>query len=194
MRLPPLQKQPSIGVSEATPPFHVLTGGPGAGKTTLIEALACAGFTCVPEAGRAVIGEQEASGGCALPSVDPLAFAEAMLARDIAAFDANRAATGPVFFDRGIPDVAGYLRLEGLPVPDDLLSEARTRRYAGIFICPPWPDIYVTDKERKQTAELAVRTYDAMVETYTELGYALVEVPRAPVAERVRFILTAVGR
>jgi len=177
---------------ETTPPFHVVTGGPGAGKSTLIAALAHAGFAVVAEAGRAVIREQQASGGDALPWRDRAAFAHAMLARDLAAYDAHRAASAPVFFDRGIADVVGYLRLEGLPVPEAMLSAARARRYARVFICPPWPDIYVTDAERKQTPETAARTYDAMVEAYTGLGYPLIEVPRASVAARIDFMLEAI--
>jgi predicted ATPase len=38
--------------------FFVITGGPGAGKSTLIEALARAGFDVVPEAGRIAGGRQ----------------------------------------------------------------------------------------------------------------------------------------
>jgi predicted ATPase len=170
-------------------PYVVLTGGPGAGKTTLIAALARAGFAVAEEAGRRVIREQQAARGRALPSVDPLAFARAMLAHDLASFDAHRTAQAPVFFDRGIPDVVGYLRLEDLPVPEDIVQAAREHRYARAFICPPWPDIYVTDAERRQTHEVAVRTYEAMVETYGGLGYDLVAVPRASVDERMRFIL-----
>ena len=140
-------------MSDIALPFFVVTGGPGSGKTTLIEALARAGFTVAPEAGRGVIREQQAHGGRALPSVDPLAFAAAMLARDLASYDAHRDAAGPVFFDRGIPDIVGYLRLEGVAVPADMLRAARAKRYRRpVFVCPPWPDIYVTDGERKQVA------------------------------------------
>ena len=42
--------------------FHVLTGGPGSGKTTLIEALRRAGHACSVEAGRAIIQDQVAIG------------------------------------------------------------------------------------------------------------------------------------
>jgi hypothetical protein len=34
-----------------------------------------------------------------------------------------------------------------------------------------------------------VRTYDAMVDTYTAFGHVLIELPRASVEERVRFVL-----
>ncbi len=61
----------------------MLTGGPGAGKTTLIAALAEAGFSTMPEAGRAIIREQQAVGGRALPWLDPPAFAELMIGLDM---------------------------------------------------------------------------------------------------------------
>jgi len=43
--------------------FFVLTGGPGSGKTTLIEALESRGLLRSVEAGRAIIREQVAIGG-----------------------------------------------------------------------------------------------------------------------------------
>ena len=50
--------------------FFVLTGGPGSGKTTLIQALAKRGFATAPEAGRGIIRDQQAIGGAALPWAD----------------------------------------------------------------------------------------------------------------------------
>ena len=60
--------------------FIIVTGGPGSGKSTLIDALAAAGFVRTIEAGRGVIQDQVAIGGNALPWQDPPAFAELMLA------------------------------------------------------------------------------------------------------------------
>ena len=45
--------------------LFVITGGPGSGKTTLIEALAAAGVATSPEVGRAIIREEMAVGGTA---------------------------------------------------------------------------------------------------------------------------------
>src|SRR3546814_18061901 len=52
------------------PDFHVITGGPGSGKSTLIEAVAVEGFDHMPEAGRAIIRDQVAVGRAALPWAD----------------------------------------------------------------------------------------------------------------------------
>lgn len=173
----------------SSPKLFVMTGGPGAGKTTLIGALAYAGFTVAAEAGRQVILDQQAQDGTALPWVDRNAFAQAMLAHDLESYARLRGATGPVFCDRGIPDTIGYLRLEGLTVPETMWRTAREHPYQPrVFICPPWRAIYATDSERRQTWDVAERTYEAMVAVYMELGYTLVEVPRAPVDTRVRFV------
>jgi predicted ATPase len=58
------------------PDFYIITGGPGSGKSTLIEALAAEGFHHMPEAGRAIIRDQVAIGGTALPWADRAALAQ----------------------------------------------------------------------------------------------------------------------
>jgi predicted ATPase len=169
--------------------LHVVTGGPGAGKTTLLESLARDGLAVAPEAGRAIIRAQKAIGGRALPDRDPALYAELMLAWDIRSYDAACNSRHTVF-DRGIPDTIGYLRLVGLPVPPHMLRAAETHRYdETVFILPPWPEIYAGDTERSQSLAEAERTYEAMKEIYGELGYRLVHIPRAPVAERRDLLL-----
>lgn len=61
----------------------IITGGPGAGKTTLITALEKSGFHCQPESGRAVIKQQMDINGDTLPWRSPARFAEAMQAMGI---------------------------------------------------------------------------------------------------------------
>ncbi|MFG2014975.1 AAA family ATPase [Actinomadura geliboluensis] len=169
--------------------FVVVTGGPGSGKSTLIDRLELAGFARSQEAGRGVIQDQVAIGGRALPWQDVELFAEMMLCWEMRSYRSMEAQAGPVFFDRGIPDIVGYLRLEGRPVPPHVHTAARTFRYRRrVFIAPPWPEIYEQDTERKQSLAEAERTYESMVTTYAEYGYELVELPRVPVEERVRFV------
>ncbi|WP_428842957.1 AAA family ATPase [Sphingobium limneticum] len=57
-----------------TPDFHVITGGPGSGKITLIDMLASQGFHHMPEDGRAIIRYQIAISGTALPWADRAAY------------------------------------------------------------------------------------------------------------------------
>tara|TARA_A100001391_G_scaffold205457_1_gene206704 strand:+ start:10543 stop:11079 length:537 start_codon:yes stop_codon:yes gene_type:complete len=169
--------------------LHVVTGGPGSGKTSLIEALTATGIRHMPEAGRAIIQDQVEIGGTALPWDDREAFATLMFAWEMRSYREAVGAPGPVIFDRGIPDVIGYLRLSGLPVPPSFLKAAERRRYASrVFIAPPWPCIFTQDAERKQTLAEAEATYRVMVDVYSSLGYELVMLPLMPVAERVEFV------
>jgi predicted ATPase len=170
--------------------FFVLTGGPGSGKSTLIDALEHTGYARSVEAGRGIIQDQAEIGGDALPWRHKSAFAELMLNWEMRSYRMAQQQIGQVFFDRGVPDVIGYLRLEGLPVPSHMMRAAETFRYnPRVFIAPPWPEIFRQDTERKQSLEEAARTYDAMVDVYTAFGYELIELPRCPLDERVGFVL-----
>ncbi|MEU6117280.1 AAA family ATPase [Streptomyces sp. NPDC047117] len=184
-------------VSAHSDRFVVVTGGPGAGKSTLIDRLATAGYARTEEAGRGVIRDQAAIGGRGLPWADPALFAELMLSWELRSYRLAAAhgapPSGPVFFDRGVPDIVGYLRLQDLPVPDHVHAAAREYRYhRRVFVAPFWPEIYAADAERKQSPAEAERTYLAMVDTYREYGYELIELERTPVEERARSVLRQV--
>jgi predicted ATPase len=174
--------------------LFVITGGPGSGKSTLIDALAELDICTMPEAGRAIIQDQVAIGGEALPWSDRRAFAELMLSWEMRSYRAALRSSGPVFFDRAVPDVLGYLRWCNLPAPAHVEQAARIFRYhPRVFIAPPWPEIFEPDAERKQSFEEARATCGVMAATYSALGYGVIPLPLAPVAERVRFVLAEIG-
>ena len=169
--------------------FHIISGGPGSGKSSLLMALKDQGYTTMPEAGRAIIQDQVASGGSALPWADRLAFAELMLACELRSYHEAGSLVGPVFFDRGAPDVVGYLLVCGLDVPAHIATAVEKFRYnRRVFIAPPWREIFHEDEERKQTWAEAVATFESMVATYEALGYDIALLPLAPVAERAAFV------
>lgn len=170
--------------------LYIITGGPGSGKSTLLKALGQHGFPCMPEAGRAIIQHQLSIGGTALPWADRSLFAELMLSWDIRSYNEALQLNTSVLFDRGIPDVMGYLRLCNLPVPSHVEKAAQTYRYhQRVFIAPPWQEIFTRDEERKQSFEEAQATYKSLAEVYLELGYELLPLPLASVEERVKFVL-----
>lgn len=172
--------------------FFVITGGPGSGKSTLIEALRSAGYDTIAEGARTIIQEQVAIGGHALPWIDASLFAELMLMWDIRSYRGARKLNGPVFFDRGVPDVVGYLELMKLPVPGYFRAAVAQFRYnQHVFIAPPWQEIFTQDRERKQDFAEAVRTYEAM-RCYIGAGYKLIELPRVSLEERVQFVLQTI--
>ncbi|QJT09192.1 AAA family ATPase [Oceanidesulfovibrio marinus] len=174
--------------------LFVITGGPGSGKSSLIDALAHTGLQHMPEAGRAIIQEQVEIGGRALPWADRAAFAELMLGWELRSYREAQAMPGPILLDRGVPDVLGYLTLCGLPVPAHVRTAAALYRYnRKVFIAPHWPGIFVQDAERKQGTAEAEATCRVMAETYSNLGYTLIPLPFTSIAERVDFVRTQIA-
>jgi predicted ATPase len=177
--------------SEMTNPnLYILSGGPGAGKTTTLVELAHLGIPYVPEVAREIIREQAASGGTALPWADRQAYTDLMLERSIASFRQHTPSPVPLFADRGIPDTLCYARLVGLPETQAIEEACRVYRYAPVvFLAPPWREIYDTDTERKQDFAEAERTFALMSDVYRELGYRTVDLPKSPPETRAQFIL-----
>lgn len=116
----------------------VFTGGPGAGKTSVIKQLKTQGFICSPETGRHVIQRQVTNHGSALPWNDKQAFRDEMMKAEVSNYRAFNVRQGDVFFDRSIVDVYGYSKLEQLPISHELITHCQTLRYhSQVFIFPP---------------------------------------------------------
>jgi predicted ATPase len=174
--------------------LFIVTGGPGSGKTTLLAAAAASGLSVGQEAGRAIIQSQLAIDGPALPWADRALYSELMLDRDIQTHAAAVAGGAVTLCDRGVPDIIGYRRLCGLPAADHVAKAASVYRYnAAVFFAPPCSEIYVNDAERKQDWNEAVRTFETLRDVYVELGYRIVELPKASVAERLAFVMDVIA-
>lgn len=174
--------------------LFVLTGAPGGGKTTLLEAAAIGGLRIGREAARAVIRVQTAIDGPALQWRDPARFAELMLDRDIQTHETLAAADEIALLDRGIPDLVAYGRIMALAETGHFERAARIYRYNPIaFLAPPWRDIYADDPERIEGWDHAQRIYPLICDAYDEMGYRVVELPLAGVTERLDFVLDAIA-
>jgi len=172
----------------------VVTGGPGAGKSTLIEALGEAGHAVFGEAGRAIMGAHRAIGGPAGHDGDRRLYAELMLSWDMRSHAEAGGVGGTAFFDRGVPELIGYFDLVGEPVPAHFRRAAAMLRYADpVFLAPPWREIFVNDALRRQDFAEAVETARAVRSSYHAAGYRVVDLPLAEVASRVDFILREIA-
>lgn len=171
------------------PRHAVLTGAPGAGKTTLLDAAAAAGFRTSPEVARAIL---QKPGGMALRAADPQAFAEAMLEAHAREFERHSDHPQVVLFDRGFPDVVGFLDVSGLPVPGSVDAACRRLRYSGpILRAPAWAAIYAQDAERIQDWQQAVASDEAVTAAWKRYGYEVTDLPMVGVDERLGFVLNA---
>lgn len=172
----------------------ILTGGPGTGKTAIIDQLCKLGYRTVAESGRNIIRHQVSIKGNKLPWGDQAGYANEMFRIALRDFDRVLTTEGITFFDRGIPDVIGYLKLCKRPVPEEIVHAAHQYRYSQlVFITPPWQEIFRNDAQRKQTYKEAVATYQMMQQVYTGLEYTLVQIPKMPIEQRAAFIIDFLG-
>jgi predicted ATPase len=58
-----------------------------------------------------------------------------------------------------------------------------------VFLAPPWPEIYVTDSERRHSLDAGIAEYQRLVDAYPALGYDVTILPKVGVAERAEFVL-----
>lgn len=163
----------------------VLTGGPGSGKTTVLEIIHAKGYAVGDDIARSIIRERKMAG--LSPRPDAQAFAKQILDKEIELY--QKAASFPMFFERGIADAVGSLFGTGA------LDESASKQlvdsypYEFVFLFPPWADIYRTDDERDHPFEHAVRVYESIRNWYPRMGYTVTEVPIDTPENRAAFIL-----
>lgn len=162
---------------------YVLTGAPGAGKTTLAEALAERGHVVVAEAATDVIAQGHSQGS----------FTDAILALQLAR---ERAATGPLqIFDRSPLCTLALARYIGI-TPSAALTAAAARAadiyQPAVFLVRPLGFMTPTAARRISYAD-ALRFATIHEDVYREHGFTLVDVPKATVAERVAQVEQLIG-
>lgn len=168
----------------------VLIGGPGTGKTTILNELNNQGYSCKQEISRQVTKMARKNGIEQLFLKDPLLFSKLLLEGRVQQFkDALKLKNEFVFFDRGIPDVHAYMNYLGIDYPDIYEIKSKKYVYDIVFLMPPWQKIYITDSERYENFEQSLAIHNHLKNTYEAIGYDVVEVPFGDVKERVKFIL-----
>lgn len=165
---------------------YIITGGPGSGKSSLLNALIQEGYNGFEEISRVVIREQHEINGDKLPWKNLKDFAEICFERMSLQLNECNSST-PCFYDRGLPDIIAYMRRGGLHVPEKFFSKCQEYNTI-VFIAPPWSDIYINDDERPESFRDSMEIYQFLKETYTKLEFELIELPFVSISERVKFI------
>ncbi|WP_291118234.1 ATP-binding protein [Flavobacterium sp. UBA6135] len=177
------------------PKIIVITGGPGTGKTTLINQLIKEGHICYPEISRDITEDARKKGIDQLFLNNSLLFSELLLEGRKKQFETAVSEKAPVIFlDRGLPDVLAYMHYIGDSYPSSFNDSCKELRYSKVFLLPPWEEIYTSDEYRYENFEQANLIFNHLKETYEEFGYNLIEVPKDSINKRILFILDEISK
>jgi predicted ATPase len=165
--------------------WHVLTGAPCSGKTTLIKMLAKRGFKTLAETARQYI-ECELGRGRMLAEIFDSKEDERCM-KDLQLTTEKRLDPQDIIFlDRALPDCLPFYRLNGID-PNDFLAECFHHRYASVFMLNRLP--LELDGARMDNDTLAATIDPWLAQDYNALGYNVIRVPATPPQERLDFIL-----
>lgn len=168
---------------------YVITGGPGFGKSVLIEKLHELGYQVGGEIARQIIEQQLGEDGVLLPWKDAFGFERRVMEERISylnSVEIQRVA----FSDRGLPDQAAFSWYKGKEISQQLKAALGENQYAKkVYLTPPWRQIYRNDQIRTETFEEAESIHYFIVEAYLRYGYELIELPFVSPDKRIEFIL-----
>jgi len=166
--------------------WHVITGPPSCGKTTIINLLSDKGFRTTPEGARQYLEREVAKG----QTLDEIRSDEIVLQRGIKEMqleiEHGLQSDELIFLDRAIPDSLAWYRVFGLN-PNEFLLECFHYRYASILMLDPLS--VKLDGFRYKDDLLQSFTGDWHTRDYRALGYRIMRVPVLPPEERLAFIL-----
>lgn len=175
----------------------VVTGGPGSGKTSIINELKIKGFHCFDEIIRIFTNEVKKNNVTPKTATNPIAFVndpiefnmQLLNGRKEQFIKATQLNKQISFFDRGVPDVLAYMDFFDQKYDKIFVDVCEKCKYTDVFILPPWEDIYVSDNERFETYEQAVIIHECLERVYKNFGYRTIEVPFGSVADRANYII-----
>lgn len=168
--------------------WHVVTGAPSCGKTTLIGLLADEGFRTVAEAARQFIERKTSDGR----SIDEIHQHGAELQRRILDIKLSVEDALPpadvIFLDDAAPGSVSWYRLFGLD-PNTALPHCFHHRYASVFVLDPLP----LELDGLRFEDDFTGILDDWIERdYTALRYAVVRVPVMTPEARLEYVLERV--
>ena len=171
---------------------YIISGGPGSGKTTLVQHLRLLGYPTVRETAREIIEWNLERGGKILPWIDRDLFDAHLV--DICAEDyARTSAFEIVFFDGCMLDV----------VPWRVHLEQNTNKYEAligefsfdqnVFVPEPWDAIHFSNSARPFSFDDCISITEKIANFYRKHDFKVTMVPPMSPIKRTRYVLSALG-
>lgn len=153
------------------------------GHTTIYLDRVCAGGLL-----HVRMGQAASSQGLCWPDITCKLFRDANHRLNPRDRDAKQLAISQTIGDRSLIDAAVALQRQTCKPVLEQFGQAHCY-HRRVFLAPPWPELYFTDRERRHTPEVAVAEYYRLFNAYPLLGYEIFILPRAGVVERADFVL-----
>ncbi len=169
---------------------YVVSGGPGVGKTSVINELKKQGYKTIPEAARELALSDERFIGKSISEIEQDSFQEAIFLKLKEQWkEIQKSNFNLVFLDRGIGDLIAYDYIRGVKEVKGVREFAKKINYNKVFILDTLPN-HINDFLRTETKEEAKEIHNKIIEVYEkELGCEVIVIPFMTIKERVDFIL-----
>lgn len=174
---------------------YVITGGPHAGKSTILRKLQKQGHPCVEEAALLVIERLNDTIGIDAQirwrDDNQLDFQQLVSTTQIKnELQLNTSNHKVCFLDRGLHDGLAYMNFHNKTPPEAYLTQLENTSYETIFLM----DLVTPYDERGETGrtlnqQAAEKISNALHQVYTNYGYNVIKVPMLALDERVAFVL-----
>mgnify|MGYP001581106973 CR=1 FL=1 len=177
----------------------VIAGGPGTGKTSIINGLEKRGYRILKEAAREISKKDKRFIGKSILEINKKDFQNAILDFQIKQIkELEKIKNGEeekeiIFFDRGLGDTLAYYNLYKLKTTKDKINKIKNIKYEKIFVLD-FLNVYKNDKLRKESEEEQEKIHEEIIEMYNKLGYKerIITIPFMSVKKRVNFILNKI--
>lgn len=178
---------PDMNTRKIKTNWYVITGGPGTGKTTVINLLAKRGYKTTIEHARHYIDSMKEEGETVEEiRANKRKFQLGVLDMQIKQ-EAELSPDDTVFLDRAIPDAMAYYKFLKLDYDKLLLTAIEQVSYKKIFMLDRLP--LVNDYARTEDEPAQKAIHNLIIDVYESLGFPVIFVPVLNPDDRVDFIL-----
>ena len=167
----------------------VITGGPGGGKTTIINSLKDMGYCCYDEIGREFILKYKKKHNQNIFFENPLEFSNILWKKREEQFKKSmkQKEYDKVFFDRGLLDITSYLEFIGKRNLN-LERKLTNFKYDIIFLVKPTKKNYKKDFSRYEDFSQSIKIHNILERNYNK-HFKTIDVPFEKLKDRINFII-----